>query len=110
MQRFEKIRKMWKNRNIELVSTERRRNYLVSEPNYHTIKLFKQNLLATEMSANQILMNKPVYFELLILNLSKTAMYEFWYSYVSPKYGENAKLIYMDTDSFIVHEKTYYIY
>ena len=110
MQRFEKIRKMWKNRNIKLVSTERRRNYLVSEPNYHTIKLFKQNLLATEMSANQILMNKPVYFELLILNLSKTVMYEFWYSYVSPKYGENAKVIYMDTDSFIVHEKTYYIY
>ena len=37
-------------------------------------------------------------------------MYEFWYDYVKPKYGENAKLCYMDTDSFIVHIKTYDIY
>ena len=32
-------------------------------------------------------------------------MYEFWYDYVKPKYGENAKLCYMDTDSFIIHVK-----
>ena len=55
-------------------------------------------------------MNKPVYLGLSILDLSKTVMYEFWYDYVKPKYGENAKLCYMDTDSFIVHVKTNYIY
>ena len=38
-----------KHRNIKLVITERRRNYLVSEPNYHTRKFFTENLLATEM-------------------------------------------------------------
>ena len=32
-------------------------------------------------------------------------MYEFCYDYVKPKYGENAQLCYMDTDSFIVHLK-----
>ena len=37
-------------------------------------------------------------------------MYEYWYDYVKPKYGENAKLCYMDTDSFIVHVKTDDIY
>ena len=37
-------------------------------------------------------------------------MYHFWYDYVKPKYGENAKLCYMDTDSFIVHTKTDDIY
>ena len=37
-------------------------------------------------------------------------MYEFWYAYVKPKYGENAKLCYLDTDSFIVHVKTDDIY
>ena len=51
-------------------------------------------------------MNKPVYLGLSILDLSKTVMYEFWYDYVKPKYGENAKLCYMNTDSFIVHVKT----
>ena len=33
-------------------------------------------------------------------------MYEFWYDYMKPKYGENVKLCYMDTDSFIMHIKT----
>ena len=37
-------------------------------------------------------------------------MYEFWYNYLKPKYGENAKLFYMDTDSFIVHVKADDIY
>ena len=37
-------------------------------------------------------------------------MYEFWYDYVKPKYGEKAKLCYMDTDRFIVYIKTDYIY
>ena len=55
-------------------------------------------------------MNKPVYLGLAILDLSKTVIYEFWYDYLKPKYGENAKLCYMDTDSFIVHIKTYDIY
>ena len=99
-----------KHRNIKLVTTERRRNYLVSEPNYHTTKFFKENLLAIEMRKTQILMNKPVYFGLSILDLSKTVMFEFWYDYVKPKYGKNAKLCYMDTDSFIVHVKTDDIY
>ena len=50
-------------------------------------------------------MNKPIYLGLLIIDLSKTVMYEFWCNYVKPKSGENAKFCYMDTDSFIVHLK-----
>ena len=68
---------MRNHRNIKLVTTERRRNYLVSEPNYHTTKFFTENLLAIEMRKTQILMNKPVYLGLSILDLSKTVMYEF---------------------------------
>ena len=101
---------MRKNRDIELVTTDRRRNYLVSEPNYNTTKFLTENLLAIEMRRTQILMNKPVYFRLSILELSKILMYEVWYDYVKPKYGEKAKLCYMDTDSFIVYIKTYDIY
>ena len=68
---------MRKHKDIKLVPTEKRRNYLVSEQNYHTTKFFTDNLLAIEMKKTQILMNKPVYLGLSILDLSKTGMYEF---------------------------------
>ena len=62
------------------------------------------------MRKTQTLMNKPVCLGLSILNLSKTVMYEFWIDYVKPKYAENAKLCYVDTDSLVVHVKTDDIY
>ena len=99
-----------KHQNIKLVTTERTRNYLVSEPNYHTTKFSTENLLQIEMGKTQLLMDKPAYLGLSILDLSKTVMCEFWYDYVKPKYSENVILCYMDTDSFIVHVKTDYIY
>ena len=46
-------------------------------------------------------MNKPVYVGQAVLPCSKTLMYEFWYDYLNPKYGDKVKLCYMDTDSFI---------
>ena len=63
---------------------------------------FTENVLSTELIKFQILMNKPVYLVLSVLDLTKTVMHEFWYDYAKPKYGENAKLCYMDTDSFIM--------
>ena len=50
-----------KHRDIKLATTERRRNYLVSEPNYHTTKFFTEHLLAIEMEKTETFMNKPVY-------------------------------------------------
>ena len=99
-----------KNRDIKLITTDRRRNQLVSEPNYHTTKWFLENLLAIEMKKTKVKMNKPVYLGWSILEISKTLMYEFWYDYMKPKYGDNVKLCYMDTDSFILHIKTEYFY
>ena len=55
-----------KYRDIKLVTTERRKNYLVSKPNYHTTKLFTENLLAIQMRKTQILMNKLVSLDVLI--------------------------------------------
>ena len=55
-----------KYRDIKLVTTERRKNYLVSKPNYHTTKLFTENLLAIQMRKTQILMNKFVSLDVLI--------------------------------------------
>ena len=95
-----------KHRNIKLVTTDKRRNYLVSERNYHKTKWFSESFLATEMKKIKLKMNKPVYLGLSILEISKALMYEFWYDYIKPKYQNYSKLCYMDTDSFIIHIKT----
>ena len=63
-------------------------------------------MLAIEIYKTNVKMNKPVYLGLSILDVSKTLMYEFWYYYIKPKHQDNAKLCYMDTDSFIIQIKT----
>ena len=79
MQFLEKPWEMLKKyRDIKLVTTEKRRNYLVSEPNYHTRKFFIEHLLALEMK--KILMNKPLFLGLPILEMSKA------FDYIKPKY------------------------
>ena len=90
-----------KHRDTKLVTTDKRRNQLVSEP--HTTKYFSEDLLSMEMKKIKVKMNKPVYLGMSILDISKTLMYEFWYDYIKPKYQNNAKLCYVNTDSFITH-------
>ena len=58
------------------------------------------------MKKTKVKMNKPIYIGLSILEISKTLMHEFCYDYMKPKCGDNVKLCYMDTDSFIMHIKT----
>ena len=93
-----------------LVTTEKRRNYLLSEPNYQSTKFFSENLLAIETKKPHIFMIKPVYLGLSILELSKIVMYEFWCDYLKSNSGKIAKLCSTDTDSFIVYIKTEDIY
>ena len=95
-----------KHRDIKLVATNKRRNHLVSEPNYHTPKWFSESLLVIEMKKIKAKVNKLVYLDLSILEISKTLMYEFRYDYIKPKYQDNAKLCYMDAGSFIINIKT----
>ena len=58
------------------------------------------------MNKTNVKMNKPIYVGLSILDISKILMYEFWYDYMKPKYYDNVKLCYMDTDSFVMYIKT----
>ena len=95
-----------KHRDIKLVKTNKKRNKLVSEPNFHTMKLIDDNLAIIEMKKVKVKMNKPIYPGLSILDISKITMYEFWYDFIKSKYGSNAKRCYMDTDSFIFNVKT----
>ena len=95
-----------KHRDIKLVTTNKKRSKLVSEPNYHMINYISEHLSIIEMNKTKVKMNKPIYLGLSVLDISKTLMYKFWYDYMKPKYGNDAKLCYMDTDSFIMSIKT----
>ena len=61
-----------KHRDIKLLTTDKRRNQLVSEPNYHTAKYFSEDLLAIETKKIKVKMNKPVYLGFPLLEISKT--------------------------------------
>ena len=93
-------------RDIKLVTSEKRRKQLVSEPNYHSCKKISDHLMAIEMKKTRIKMNKPLYLGASVLDISKTLMYKLWYDYLKPKYEDKIKLCYLDTDSFIIYIKT----
>ena len=90
-------------------------NNAVFEKNYGKCKKYQDIqlvafLLTKEMKKAQIIMNKLVCLGLAILEISKIVMYQFSYDFVKTKYGEKAKLCYMDTYSFIAYIKTEDIY
>ena len=95
-----------KHRNIKLVTTDKKRNKIVSEPNYHMINYISEDLSIIEMNKARVKMNTPIYLGLSILDISKILMYEFSYDYIKPKYNNKVKLCYMDTDNFIMSIKT----
>ena len=95
-----------KHRDIKLVTTDKRRNQLASEPNYHAPKHFSENVTAAEMKKTKVKMNKPIYLGMSILDISKVLMYELWCYYIKPKDRDKAKLCYMNAASFIIHIKT----
>ena len=95
-----------KHSDIKLVTRDKRRNQLASEPNYHTTKYLSKNLMTIKMKKTKVKMNKPIYLAMSILDISKTLMYEFWYDYTKLKYGDRTKLCYMHIDSPAIHIKT----
>ena len=60
------------------------------------------------MKITRVKMNKLLYLGMSILDISKALMYEFWYDYFKPKYGNRAELCYTDTDSFIIYMKIFF--
>ena len=95
-----------KHRDIKLVTAEYKKNKLASEPNYHSTKCISKHLLVMEMKKTEVKMNKSIYLGQAVLDLSKTLMFEIWYDYLKPTYGDKIRLCYTDTDRFIMHSKT----
>ena len=96
--------------NIKLVNTGEQFKKLTAKPNYESRKILNDNdnesLVSVHMKKTSLTMNKPVYLGMSILDLSKTLMYDFHYNYVIAKYGNRAKLLFTDTDSFLYEIQT----
>ena len=91
---------------IKLVNDRVKAKKLTAKPNFKHLNIFCEELIAIHMKKTSLTMNKPIYLGMCILDLSKTIMYEFHYNYIKPKYGDNTKLIFTDTDSLMYEIKT----
>jgi len=83
---------------------------LTSSPLYIDFKAFEGGITAIHMLKSQVTLNKPMFVGQAILDISKAMMYNFWYGYIKPRYGEKARLLYTDTDSLIMWIETEDIY
>ena len=90
-----------KHRDIKTYSNRKEKKLFNIRTKLSLYEIFHRKFISNRNEKkSQILMNKPVYLRLSILDLGKIVMYEFWYDCIKPK---NIKLCYMDTDSSIVH-------
>ena len=79
---------------------------LAAKPNYDHCTIFDENLIAVHMKKTNLYFNKPIYLGMSILDVSKSLMYDFHYTYIKTKYGDKAKLLFTDTDSLAYEIRT----
>ena len=84
---------------IRIVNDEKKWNKLAKKHNFKSATIFSKNLVAVHMRRTSAKLRKPIYLGMCILDTSKTLMYEHHYNYIKPKYKNNAKLLFTDTDS-----------
>jgi len=95
-----------KRRNIKLISDSEKFRKYVAKPTFINGIIFNEDLVAVENIKEKLMLNKPIYVGFTILDLSKLLMYDFHYGFVRKKYGDNAKLLFTDTDSLCYELKT----
>ena len=81
-----------------------------SKPSYMSHKIFDNNLVTICKSKVTLMLNKPTYIGMCILEMSKVLMYKFHYDYIKSKYDNNSKLLFTDTNSIIYEYKTEKVY
>jgi len=94
-----------KRTNIELVTNETRLQKLTAKPSYVPSKIFNENLVGVHTKKERLLLDKPSYVGMCILDLSKVLMYNFHYNYIKKKYPDS-QLLFTDTDSLFYHIET----
>ena len=91
---------------IRLISSDKVAQKLAAKPNCDRCTIFDENLIAAHMKKTKLYFNEPIYLGMSILDLSNFMMYDFHYNYIKTKYGDNAKLLFTDTDSLAYEIKT----
>ena len=99
-----------KHLDFEKVSDERRFMKCVNNPSFKHSHIINENLVGVEKQKPKLKLDKPIFIGMSILDLSKQHMYKFYYDVMKPKYGDNIRMVYTDTDSFVFHTKTDDIY
>ena len=100
------IENIRKRQNIHLIDNRKKAVKLSSRPNFDRCTIFDRNLIAVHMKKTEVYFNKPVYVGQAILDLSKTLMFNFHYTYIKEKYGKKVELLFTDTDSLMYEIKT----
>ena len=99
-----------KHLDFEIVSDERRFMKCVNNPSFKHSHIINENLVGVEKQKPKLKLDKPIFIGMSILDLSKQHMYKFYYDVMKPKYGDNMRMVYTDTDSFVFHTRTDDIY
>jgi hypothetical protein len=98
-------------RNVDIVDSRKKAEKLIAMPTFKNCTVFREDLIAIERRKTTINFNKPIYSGFCILDISKTLMYDFHYNFIKKNYpGEDSKLCFTDTDSFLYKLKTDNVY
>ncbi|KAF4529783.1 hypothetical protein B566_EDAN018051 [Ephemera danica] len=89
--------------NLEIVTEKPRLRKMIRSPFFQSRVIYNENLCAVRSQRKKVVMNKPIYVGMSILDISKVLMYEFHYDKMKPIFGDSLSLLYMDTDSYIYH-------
>ena len=96
--------------NVELVHTEERFPKLMSKPSVDSIQRFNEDLVAVKMLQTKLKLNRPIYAGMVILDLAKRLVYNFYYNTLKTKYGDRVNLLFTDTDSLCISVNTDDVY
>jgi len=83
---------------------------LVASPLFSRHVFFSNDLVGIDIQKSKLLLNKPVYTGMTILDNSKILMYDFFYNELKKQYGSRCELLYTDTDSLLLEIETDDVY
>jgi hypothetical protein len=91
-----------KRQNIKLCNNGKQVSKLIMKPKYKHRTVIDERMILVHKLSNKLKLDKPIYVGWAILELSKLEMYKFWYDIIKPYFGNKARLLMSDTDSFII--------